>query len=733
MPPGSQPRKAYAPQLKLPKAELGRLANRIQEDFRNALSDHDARMARFTRYYMAWRNRTEPAALGEEEASNYHVPLTQWHVYTKLAKETASLFGADAEVVAKPTGPSDQRIVKKVGCYETWRLFSSMAIVNPAITFNFRKILFGRAHVYMPWMRDTFQVPLEGGGEHEEVYYEGPGFMPLWPDDLIVPAEDVDTIQDFSFAIRRYRATPDELLRGDGVLYQGIEQNFQDIVNLASHKRQRDPETERLKTEKDAAEGVIYEGNLSAGNCLVVLEWYGKWRMLKSRRDARTDNLEGRERFERELVVRYQPDLHLILGVQDLAQMYPKMRFRRPFGEASLVKDGSYWGPGFGELLEYIEQELTVNHNLATEAGEFSVGPVIFYRPASGFDPDSFEYEPKKAVACEDPNGVKVVSIHADLSYPIAKEQTMQGYAERVTGQSDMNMGRAVDRPNAPRTARQTLALLEEGDVRASLDLTALREDWGAIIDRIWLLDSEYAPEKVFFRVTEERANGLFDVAKGGAFMTAQERGGRYDFELKFATNVWSRETNKQNQLALYQLDLQNPLVVQNPRALWVVLDKVHRAFGDDQFGQIVPEPPDLGLPVKPSEEETRALQGEELLANPMDNDQLHLIEHNRAIQEMREDPERDEQAYRILVKHALEHVDQMRQKQLMAALTSKLVENLAANTATGRGLMAGAPPTNLVDLQNTVGEMIAGAQAPMQQPAQPAGGPRSESPVQPA
>ena len=65
----------------------------------------------------------------------------------------------------------------------------------------------------------------------------------------------------------------------------------------------------------------------------------------------------------------------------------------------------------------------------------------------------------------------------------------MLAYSERVTGVTDQNIGRTQSTPNAPRTARQTLALLEEGDVRASLDLTAIREDWGLILDHFWELE----------------------------------------------------------------------------------------------------------------------------------------------------------------------------------------------------------------------------------------------------
>ena len=721
-------RKADARQLKLTANELQRLAVRVQEDFQAGISDHDARMRRFTRYYRRWRGLTEVPALGEEDKPNFSVPLTQWQVFSKWAKEHGALFGEDADIEAKPIGPNDQRLVKKVSRFSTWLAFDLVKIQNPASIFDFRKILFGRSHAYAPWVREMYDVPMADGTTGQDLAYEGPLFDPMWPDDLIVPAEDAKTIHDFSWVIRKYRATPDELLRGEEQeRYQGISDNWELLVSLASHRRQREFETERVKQQKDLAEGVVYDGNLSAGSTLIVHEWYGKWRRLKGKRDARTDNLDGRSKYESELVVRYLPDLHLVIGVQDLADMYPRKVHRRPFVEASLVKDGSYWCQGFGELLESMELELSGNHQLATQAGQFSVGPIIFYKPGSGFDPDTFEYEPFKAVASDDPAGIRVVDMRANLEYPIHKEQAVIGYAERVTGQTDMNMGRAIDRPNAPRTAHQTMALLSEGDVRASLEMNALREDWGAILTHFWELCQDYAPEKMFFRVTEEDASGLFDVKRGGSYMTSDERNGRYDFDLKFATNAWSKEQRKQDDLALYQLDMQNPLITQNPRALWMLLDKVHKAFGDDRFSDLIPEPPDLGLPKNPREEWTMMLQGEDVHVNPLDNDQLHIMDHNRRLQDARTDVDRDEDAFHGMVAHVMEHIQQLQQKKLMQGMVSSLVDSMQQNTATGQGLMEGnGVPMPLQQLHAHLTDMIANGG----QPSQPAGPTRATWPT---
>lgn len=657
-------------QLRLPPKELDKLKTRIAMDYDSALNDHGDRIERFRRYYQKWRNRVDAPRVGEEEASNFSVPLLQWQTYSKLAASVQSILGDDAEVVAVPVGPSDQRTVAKIGRYMSWRVLKSMQLVDPLTVFLFRMILFGRSHAYSPWVRETYPTP-----NGEEVWYDGPGFSPLWPDDLILPAENVTSIQEFSWVIRKYRATPQQLLDGEREgRYAGIRQSMQELVDLAAQGPSREARGEEIQGEKDLAEGVLYDNQAPSKGTLIVHEWYGKWRLPKGRaQDPSETSLKGRNIEESDLVVRYLPDAEKIIGVQDLMELYPNMRDRRPFVEGALVKDGSYWSPGFGELLEWIQDEATTNHNLFTEAGQFSVGPVVFYRPSSGFKPDKFRYEPFAAYPTDDPAGVNVVNMRADLQYSMVKEQAVLGYAERVTGVSDMAMGRTIDRPNAPRTATGQVALLEQGNIRASLDVLMMREDFRKILGRFWALDSEFSPESVFFRVTEEEAAGLFDVRNGGATMTAAERGGRFDFDIRFATSVWSREAKKQQQMTLYQLDLQNPLIATNPRALWMVTREIHRALGDSNFADLVPEPPDLDQPKNPRDEWTRMLQGEDIEVNPLDNDDLHIVDHRRRATEASVDQERDDDALNRMAKHLLQHVQQKQQKKLMQALANQM------------------------------------------------------------
>jgi hypothetical protein len=682
-------------QLSLPDAEVRMLGNQVLIDYRAALTDHTRRIAKFRDYFRRWRTMVEVPPVGEERDSNYPVPLIQWNAFTKWAKDVDALFGDDAEIVAVPVGRANYRRTHKIGLYMSWRFFNYMKAMPEAAEFTLNRILYGRAIAYRPWSIESCTM-LDANGEPEQtVCYEGPKLIPLRPDEVIVPLEDKHSIQDFSYVIRMYRATPQQLLDGERAgRYQGISKNFEKIVQLAQHGMQRDAWGEQIAREQDEAEGVTMQRPLSSGETVLVLEWYGKWRMPKGEKGAGSSqtDLSVRHRDQSDLVVRYLIDLDMVVGVQDLLQLYPRQRNRRPFSEASLTKDGSYWCMGLAEMLINSEDEIRSNHNLGTEAMQLHVAPPIGYRPASGFTAREFRIQPGQAIPLDDPSrDVRPLIVPTSPQIIAAKEQMVLNYVEKVTGLSDLSMGRQEDRPNAPRTAGQTNMLLQEGNVRISLDQKMLRHDMGVLLKDLWDLECQFADEEVFFRVTEDDAKGLFDVQDGGAVLNQTERDGTYDFDVKFATSIWSREADKEKTLARYQLDMQNPLIVQNPAALWEVTRQAHEALGDPDFERLVPKPPEPDLPVDPKLEWTRLLQGEDIHVNPMDNDELHLTRHwmdmQMSLKERQDYPENfDADAFRKLQVHYQQQLAQLQQKKITQAIAESAIQQAQA-----QGLLPGA------------------------------------------
>lgn len=693
-------------QLKLSERELDRLRTKIWNDFQGARSNHEARIRRFRRYYRMWRGLQE--TMGDKDVGpDFQVPMMKWVTKGQWSRFVQALLGDDAEIVATPTAPTDEKIGLKVGHYETWRWFEYMKATGPLATWVFRSVLFGRAHAEMTYEQEYYwERPVGKDGQptgepdEEKLCYDGPRITPLWPTELIVPAQDnCFSVNDYEWKIRRFRVTPQQLLDGERKgKYQGIRDKWEQIMAFAQQRQERDASWDDEKLDLDEAEGVDHSSMLGNRDSLECWAWYGKWRLPKGKQDARENNLDRRQDTQSDLLVKMLPHVQMVIGVQDLRDIYPRMRRRHPFLDIGLVKDGSYWCPGLGELLEDIQNESTINHALFRKAGMLSVGPVVFYKPSSGLDPETFEYKPGVAIPTEDPGGVNVVEMKADLAYAETMQVMLKTFAELLTGQSDNSSGLSLDRPNAPRTASGQAMLLQEGNTLVSLDMTMLREDLSTAIEYSWALDREYSDEEVFFRVTEEDAGGLYDLHQGFGTMTAEEREHGFDFELKFATSVYGREAKKQAILALYQLSIANPLVQQNPRALWLLLNKIWDAFGEKNFKAIIPQPPETDAPKQPAEEWALVLKGEEVHVTPLDDDTQHIIDHRRRLeQEMNlEEDRRDQNAEHAMVVHIMEHEHQRRQKLLLQALAQHAVEEMRAQQGPGAQPFPGNVPLQL-------------------------------------
>lgn len=695
--------------IKFSEAEESRLITRIEADFSGAIADHQSRMAKFNRFYKMWRSRIA-ASGGADGRSNFKVPLTKWQLLAKWAIEIDALFGDDAEIIGDPTAPLDEKNVVKIGRYMTWRVFKYMKCTVAFIVFNFYKLLFGRSFAYCPYVIEK---------EDGEICYDGPKFETIWHDNIILPNDCVD-IQKCQFLIHRFKATPQDLLLGEEAgLYQGIKENFEKIFQAASNNHQRDDRTDRMTRQQDSYEGVNRNNPQGDTQSLDIWAYYSDWRMLKSATaDAEEYSIEGRELKQTPILSYYIPDAGMLIGSHNLSKLYPKVKRKRPFVTASLVKDGSFWSPGMAEILEDVELELTTNSNLATDAGEKSASPMFGYKPASGFSPKRIKYEPALGIPLDNPkDDIQFFSFPFNPTFHTMRQQELLAIAERLFGITDQNVGRAIDRPNAPRTARGQLALIDQGGIRQSLDTLVLRTDFRDVLEHIWQLDCCFANKQTFFRVTEEQAGQWFETDKGFGKITPEERFGQMDFDIKFATTSHSREQRKEREMMVMQAILMLPIFQQNPAAQWQIADDILKANGKQGAGKYMPKPAQLDLPTDPQDEWALMLQGEDVKVHMLDNDDLHIESHKQRLQDEIQQPieRRDTDAEKRMMTHLIDHEDQKSQKlqqQAQAQAASQLLGRLAG---AGQPDQEGAPEQQAEQGQEESGDqggLLEGLQA---------------------
>ena len=195
--------------------------------------------------------------------------------------------------------------------------------------------------------------------------------------------------------------------------------------------------------------------------------------------------------------------------------------------------------------------------------------------------------------------------------------------------------------------------------------------------------------------MTGEDAPQFETKASGFGVLTSAEREHGFDFQLKFATTVWSKEQKKQETLQLYPLAMQNPLVQQNPRALWMLLDRVWKAIGTADLQSIIPCPPAGDEPREPKLEWSMIQRGEEVAVNPSDDDDAHILDHRmrleRAIDQSQD--RRDPPAEKDLMHHIIAHEGQKRAKMALQAMAQRIQAQLQAQQAQQQpGMQPGAP-----------------------------------------
>lgn len=753
-------------QIKLSDSELELIRTRIDQDYELALSDHNIRLRRCAEQEEKWRLKAGMRG-GETGESNFRVPIVTALLFAKHAREIDAMFGPKASVTATPRGPSDSKAAKRISIAMSWQFFENMKCVKPIALWSLRRLKHGRSFAFVPW-EDKFYTRYANGKSERVKYHSGPTIYPLGNDEIMLPAdvEGIDTLQDARWVTRRYKTTPTEMLLKDntpggeqnpeGDWYQGIAEHFEEILRVGSRgiNRYMGTDADQSKVVADRDEGVMRDLSSSVREYVIVEEHYIRWRMAveeanengEEEADSQTSidvsgeeeqpktktNPPGtftdehgvlREMIETDLVIRYIRDLHLIVGVQRLAELYPDTPNKRPILEMALLNDGQYWCQGLIELTEEIEQEMSILANRLIEAVSMSIAPPIFVEPTVGENFMNRKYGPYDLIPTANAAGVKQMDISPHVE-PFAQLWLLfQQIYEQLTGLSQGVFGRAMDQPNAPRTLGGQRLVAAAGDVRLALDMRMLSEDLQKLLDWIWDLWRMMGTEQEFYRVAEEDApKGLFgvgDVQEGYAKISAKERQASYDFSFEFADDMQLREGKKQEILLVAQALAALPVFAQDLAAQHRFAVEFCDTFNID-YRDMQEEPPPMQPPRLPSLEWTLLLEGQDIYVHPQDNDEQHIADHESRLVAMSQAPAEDQDW--DAMQTMMEHIDRHKQSMLAKQQAQEVMQGLQALVQTAQGGMPQGTPAPAQG-QNPLAALIGGMGQQPQQPAPQQGG----------
>ncbi len=632
-------------QLALSEQEKTLLEARITQDYQDDSADFANRNKAMKRWYRLWRNAMDTNGFPEQESSNFSIPLCLWIIKAILAKELDALLGEESEIVVSPIGKSDSTRQEKVKKWINWRIKNSLKLYTPFYDYLLQKRIFGTTIGNLVWktkarnvkkMVPEKQEPLLQEGtdpitklpmvvsvpqldkmvarEVEVIDYDGPTFTVENLEDWVLPANAKDL--DCDHFVRILKLTTDEMLdlADEGKFDKTVlddEENWKKLRHLAEtgHPDQNISGSEREVTEEKKAQEGLPSVPTGREEQVLVHNWVGRFRLGITEKKP-----EGDKRTT-EIVVFYQPDTKLILGACRLVDIFPDGR--RPYILSQATRDvNKIWGIGDCEMLEPINSEMDALHQLAMDAGAGAIGPVVFYEPGSGYNPQSHKIEPWTAIPTANANGIKVVNLgQIQLGPYILLMRQLESFVERVMAISDPQMGRQSSQPNAPRTLGQQQILQGESNVILLLGIRLERESMRELLQRIWEMDKRWLPKPYFFRVTEEDP---------GDVLTEEDMQGDYDFDIGPVTMVSNRSQRMQETMQLLTILLQ----LQMPQPLMALVKKIAVKLGHPDVAKLMPDMEAMQPPSTPEEENTRLIQGETVHVHPMDKHPSHIAVH---------------------------------------------------------------------------------------------------------
>jgi hypothetical protein len=333
--------------------------------------------------------------------------------------------------------------------------------------------------------------------------------------------------------------------------------------------------------------------------------------------EFRRIDLDG-DGIDEDVVVWYEARTQKVLRVEH--QFVDYHMHDRPIVHSGLIPIGNrILHIGIGEVLFPLLTELNSVFNMRNDAATMAVSPGGFYRPGSGFDPGPLSWAPNTWLPVDNPQAdVREYVGVANSRDATNVEQFLLALAEDLSV-STQTLGRGPDRPNAPRTARGTLALLQQDSIKLDYLLLRLKPVLEQICHKTVSLLRINGPE------TEEfRAMGT------GAMKTIRKED--LDMKYDFYWDLESVSNNKEirRQFAATAFEALLPIANQPPEAITPGARELARRFGEmleiKNMDQIIPDPQGFDrLPMSQQDENAEMLKGIPVRPLMSDNHQEHV------------------------------------------------------------------------------------------------------------
>jgi len=251
--------------------------------------------------------------------------------------------------------------------------------------------------------------------------------------------------------------------------------------------------------------------------------------------------------------------------------------------------DGRGPGESLHKAIRPLCDEWEAIHNARVNAGAWENTVFGFYRAGGRFNPEAVTIVPGHFYPVDDPREVSFAPTPPVRQSYFQEEGLLLQYVERILGITDNIQGLPAA---GEQTATESISMNQKASIRISNPLNRLVLSLEKLLNHMWDLNCQCAPEnKEFYVVGIGKGVPLFKTMKREDFATQTK------FKLEIQ-NVFDQQQMQQTWLMAFKMFRQDPIIAMNPASAYELFKNTVQGMG---INLTIPKPPQADA-LSPSE-----------------------------------------------------------------------------------------------------------------------------------
>lgn len=425
------------------------------------------------------------------------------------------------------------------------------------------------------YIEETRSVMIENTSLEQVFIPPSAGPSMQWPECPYYYEQHFLTVEEMLSRTREGYDMPDaETLMGMAVERAGTEQKQAVEEALGLNARRNDKSIELLEFYMRVSLPAEIKFAIRAGR---IEEFKGD--------DIKKQKFMDDDGWEEEVVVSYLPKLKRVVRVVPLDRI--RGDGKRPHVDMRYTRIPRSWhGEGLPAATLNLNLGMNSFFNQMIDYGTLQNLPWIFFSPDSMGDmPENMYLEPGAMIPTADPRGVNSLRLQGDPGFWQSSINLVQAQFERVASVSDFTRGVSPTRPNAPDTARATLAMIANAQTAFDWKTADFTESYREEFRHVHELHARNLKEAVTFQFFNENTQAFEN-------KTIQPEVFQRPVEFEFILNP-SRQAEQQTNQTLFSM-LSQIIMAANggdPSILRPLAKDLWESHGKNNFEEVWPTP----------------------------------------------------------------------------------------------------------------------------------------------